>query len=75
MARPIHSYLFMTAATENVSIQFHEAGADVVVLLDGDDEYAAIADMACPGLVDDGLDDIVNSVVVHHDLDHDLRQQ
>src|SRR5262245_34992002 len=50
-------------------------GADVVALLDGKDEHAAVANLTRPRRRHDRLDDVVDDVVGHDDLDLDLRQQ
>src|SRR5439155_15875438 len=53
----------------------HEAGSDVVTLLDGRNENPAITDFAGSGGLPDHTNDVIDFVVVDDDLNHDFREQ
>ncbi len=61
--------------SKRASVEFHESRTDVIVRLNRNDEYPAIANMSAPGFLDHDFYDVVHPVVFRHELDHNLRQQ
>ena len=51
------------------------AGANSNHLIDGGDEHLSIADLACFGCIDDGVDRVLNSRVWHYEVDLEFGQE
>src|SRR5438477_4845757 len=70
-----HDEVFQPACNFLASVEFHEAGSDVVGFIQRKDKYSPIADLSSLSGLDDEFNDIVDFIIVCDDIDHHFGQQ